>query len=112
VGQVVRLSIPQSDGATLREHLQAAYRMTGRADPALLERPPPGSDVLLQAFYALHSTRQEGGAIPQTEIAAYQANQGLRLSAWELDTLAAMDNAAMRALHEHAKGQRHARRNP
>jgi len=83
----------------MREHLHRAARVTGRPDERLLLRPPPGTEVLFEVFGALHNARPQGmsgpSAIPQSEVAAYQANRAIRLDAWELDCLQSMDAAVL-----------------
>jgi hypothetical protein len=42
--------------------------------------------------------------IPSRELLAWQQLQGVRLSAWEVDTLRAMDQAALGVAAENNKG--------
>ena len=101
----MRLSLPASDGATVRDHLLAAARITGRPDEDLLAQPPPGCEMLLAAFADLHRSRigSEVRGIAQTEVAAWQHNFGVRLSAAEVECLMAMDNAAVRVMADHQR---------
>lgn len=97
----MRLSIRQPDGATLRDHLLAVERMTGKRDEALDVDLPRGGEELASVFIDLHHSRPAGmgaSAITQTELAAWQANHGLRLTPWEVDTLCSMDRAALAVL--------------
>lgn len=91
------------DGATRRDHLLAAAAATGRAEPELLERVPAGASTLWLAFCELSSSRPAGGfsyaAIPPSEVLAWQSLHGVRLTGWEIDTLRAMDGAALRILN-------------
>lgn len=89
------LSAPQGDGATLRTHLQRGYVNTRVADPRLDVRCPDGCEELWQAFNTL------ARPITQQEIAAWQANHASRLSAWEIDTLYALDRIAAEIAFQH-----------
>lgn len=91
----MRLSQPQPDGATLRQHLQRAAQSTGRADPLLLQQPPAAASQVWQAFCDLSDQRQPGGAIVLTEIEAWQRLQGVCLTGWEVDCITTMDRAAL-----------------
>jgi hypothetical protein len=91
----VRLSHPQPDGATLRQHLQRAAQATGRADALLLQRPPAAATQVWQAFCDLSSRRPPGGAIALVEIEAWQRLHRAELTGWEVDCITAMDDAAM-----------------
>ena len=98
----MQLAQRQQDGSTLREHLEAAAAASGRPDP-LLQVPavPRGCHGLLSAFNDLSASRPQGmgGAcgIPPSEVQAWQQLRGLRLTGWELDTLALMDRAVLAA---------------
>lgn len=97
----MRLSARQPDGATLREHLQAAAASGMRPDPLLLHRPPPACANVWDAFAMLHAARPVGmapGAITPSEIVAWQQLVGVTLNPWEVETLMAMDRAAMAAM--------------
>lgn len=101
----MKLGARQADGSTLRAHLQAEARVTGEPDPRLLVRPPLGGEQLWAAFSALAAARPMGmaaGAVPMSEIAAWQALHGVRLSPWEVETLIAMDHAALAAMAANA----------
>ena len=96
----------QPDGNTLHQHLLAAAEATGRPEPALLKRVPRAASALWEAFCELAASRPAGmapAAIPGTEIEAWQRLSGVQLSGWEVDTLRAMDRAALAAMSE-AKG--------
>lgn len=103
----MQLGARQPDGSTLREHLQSGAAQTGRADPRLLAEVPPAGSVLWQAFIELASARPStmggAGAIPPSELLAWQTLQGLRLSHWEVETLLAMDRAALAAMAEQSR---------
>lgn len=95
----MRLSHRQADGATVREHLQASAAASGRAHPDLLVPVPPGGETVWEAFIGLSAGRPVGlggsAQIPPSEFVAWQSLHGLRLSSWEVDTLQAMDRAAL-----------------
>lgn len=95
----MRLCHRQPDGATLREHLQAGAAATGRAHPDLMLPVPVGGEAVWEAFIGLSAGRPVGltGAaqIPPSEYVAWQTLHGLQLSSWEVDTLQAMDRAAL-----------------
>lgn len=98
----MRLSVPQGDGVPLRIHLQRLHKNTRRLDPQLaasLREFPPAIAHIWQAFVSLSHTRGDG-PIALTEIEAWQRLTGVHLSAWEFETLQAMDRAALRAADE------------
>jgi hypothetical protein len=91
----------QADGSPLRAHLLAAAEAGAAADPRLLERVPPAGAALWAAWCDLASARPVGmaaGAVPPSEVLAWQQLHGVRLTSWEVDTLAAMDRAALAAV--------------
>ncbi len=88
-------------GGTLREHLQAGAAITGQADPRLAASPPPGTAQLWLAF--CECARPVGlapGPIPATELEAWQRLSRVTLTPWEVDTLRAMDRAALAVMNE------------
>lgn len=92
-----------SDGATLRDHLIAAAANTGRLDPRVNALPPAGTEHLWSAFIDLHGARQSGfgvAAIAPSEVAAWCSLRGVRLTPWEVDTLAAVDRAVVGVMNE------------
>ena len=101
----MRLALRQPDGSTLRDHLQAAATATGRPDEQLSARVPPDGSALWAAFVDLSAARPVGmggaGAVPPSEVLAWQQLQGLRLSPWEIDTLGAMDRASLAIAADH-----------
>ena len=102
----MQLASTLPDGSTLRAHLQAAADAGMPPDARLRSRPPEAAAVLWDSFVALNSARPGGmgpGAIPPSELMAWQQLHGVRLSAWEAETLMAMDRAAL-AAHAAAKG--------
>lgn len=103
----MNLSHREPDGATLRQHLQAAAKATGHTDPRLLHTVPQGCSALWSAFAELNACRPLGmgavGAIPLGEVEAWQRLHGVQLSPWEVDTLTAMDRAAIGVMAANAK---------
>lgn len=101
----MRLAQRQPDGGTLREHLLAAQAAGGRADERLAETVPPECAALWGAFVDLSSARPQGlsgaTAVPPSELQAWQRLHGVALTSWEIDTLAAMDRAALAVAAEH-----------
>jgi hypothetical protein len=98
----VQLSTRQSDGSTLREHLQVAADNGTRADPRLGAAVPPEMAALWAAFVALDNARPAGmgkSAIPPSELIAWQQLHGVRLTPWEAETLMAMDRAVLALSH-------------
>lgn len=94
----MRLAARQPDGSTLRDHLLAAAAAGVTADPLLQRRAPPAGAVLWEAFVTLNGARHAGmtpGPILPSEVLAWQQLIGVRLTAWEADTLLAMDRAAL-----------------
>ena len=97
----MHLAHRQPDGAPLRAHLQAAARQTRRPDPRLAADVPRAGAALWSAFVSLSASRAPAfsGISPllPSEMLAWQALHGLRLTGWEIDTLTAMDSAACAA---------------
>lgn len=99
----MQLATRQSDGSTLREHLQSAAAQGQPADPRLGAGAPPQCAALWDAFVALNGARPSGmgaSAIPPSEIVAWQQLHGVRLTPWEADTLQAMDRAVLALSNE------------
>ena len=86
---------------TLRETLETVERMTRRTPPELRSAPLPSecADVW-RWFTRLNATRPQGlgaGGIPETEIRAFFQNRRITPMQWEIEALAALDAAAMKA---------------
>lgn len=99
----MQLSQRQSDGQPLRVHLQAEARATGQPHPLLAARVPLPGQGLWDVYCDIASSRPAGlgpSVVPCSEYVAWQAITGVRLSPWEVDTLRAMDRAAVAALAE------------
>ena len=99
----MQLGQRQPDGNTLRDHLQAVARSTGQADPRLTVRLLPCLTGLWDAYCELSAMRPSGmgaSAIPGAEYESWQRLSGVQLTPWEVDTLKAMDRAALSAMAE------------
>ncbi len=95
----IELGEPQGDGASLRTHLQRLYRATGRLDPRLIAAPiPDAGRPIWELFVTLSAMRRTGmglNPLAMTDIEAYSRLTGVRLTAFELDTLLSIDQAAL-----------------
>jgi hypothetical protein len=99
----MRLAAIQPDGSTLREHLQAAAAAGAGVDALLQRRLSPACRALWNVFAELSATRPAGmqhGAVPHSEILAWQQLSRVSLTPWEVDTLLAMDRAALAAANK------------
>ena len=100
----MQLQHKQADGKPLRDHLLAAAAAGRALHPLLAEQPPECVTWLWNAHCELTAARPAGLAgdrpTPATEVLAWQALQGVRLSPWDVDTLAAMDRAALQMAAE------------
>jgi hypothetical protein len=91
----------QEDGSTMRDHLKAFEKATGKAHPRLAAAPrlPKGCEQVLADFMDLHGCRTSTGfgpaPISYLELDAWQRVNGLRLEAWEIDAIRAADEAYM-----------------
>lgn len=98
------LDLPRApDGETLRQRLQSVERVTGVAESGLRLEVPPSCTQLWDTYLGLAAARRSGTsaqALVWADIAAWCALYQVHLTAWELDTLTAMDNAALGALHQ------------
>ncbi len=95
------LSVAQGDGAPLRRHLEAAARHGGEVDGRLEESRAPlpmAVREIYHAFIELSATRHEGAPLTHLAVEAWQRTSGVSLSRWELDTVFAMDQAALGAV--------------
>ena len=83
----------------------AYEKATGRKTPELeLPDLPDRCESIWNAFLMLNQTRPfaEGGCsgITWSEIHAWQSANHLRMSPWELDTIAALDRAVLPILNK------------
>ena len=99
----MRLGQRQPDGASVRDHLQAGSAATGRVHPMLTLTLPACLAGLWQAFCEMaRPVGMAPGPIPAAEIEAWQRLSRVTLTPWEVDTLRAMDRAALAVLKEKA----------
>lgn len=106
----------QPDGKPLRDHLLAAAKNGAALDPCVLAQPPAGTELLWHTYCELTAARPGGMAgdkpVPPSEVQAWCAGRRVRLSPWDLDTLAAMDRTALVAAQtQAAKARAHSTRN-
>lgn len=98
----------QADKATLRQHLLRLQASTGRTDPRLVSSVPAAGRSLWDVFGALSRARASNGfgpsAIGPRDVQAWCDLHGVRLTAWELDTLDAMDAALLSAVSAQEQG--------
>ena len=92
------------DGATLRDHYTIVAR-SGRHVPELDPLPaPPACGDLLDAYWQMRQAAGSNGMGPNSityeALAAWQNVFGARLSPWEIETLLALDSAALTAIRE------------
>ncbi len=99
------LSAREGDGATLRTHLQRLAVNKGKADPRLHIDWPKAGRPIWNVFQSLGRPQAMSGLaqIPQTEIRAWMDNNGVKLTPWELDMIAAFDRAAIEFANENAR---------
>ncbi len=88
----------QSDGVTMREHLQSIARQSGKTPQELEPVPCPDSMMpLWQMFLQLHSARSMSIDGPQpisySEIAAWNALTGQQVTPDEVAAIRAIDRA-------------------
>lgn len=96
----MQLGQRQPTGQTLREQLQVAAD-GGLFDDRMKARPPAGCQALWDTFRELAAMRPSGmgpSPIPGPEYECWQRLNGVRLTPWEVDTLKAMDGAALAAM--------------
>lgn len=97
----MRLSQRQADGTPLRAHLMAELRATGQPDPLLTARVPAHGQALWYAYCEMAAARPAGlgvSGVASAEIEAWQRLASVRLTPWEVDTLRAIDQAALGAI--------------
>lgn len=107
----MRLAERLPDGSSLRDHLTTAAAHNKRRDPRLAATPPRGVEHLWFAFLDMHGARASGfgaAAIAPSEVVAWCALHGVRLTAWEVETLTAVDRAVVAVMNEQqAKKAKH-----
>ena len=110
----MQLGVRQPDGRPLREHLLSAQRSGGYTHPLLRDDPlPPGGRELFDLAVELGESRPQGmgpaGAIPPSEILAWQQLHNVRLSPWHVTTLRDIDRAMRATAAKSAEDARRAR---
>lgn len=106
-----QLSAPQDDGLSLREHLMAAYRWSGRVHPMIAEGPELPDDLahLWADFLDLHNARGSTGFGPAgitfADIHAWESVNRTRLAGWQLSAIRQADAAYLRGYAERSKRQ-------
>lgn len=99
----MQLDKAQADGQPLRAHLVAAAQHSGQPDPRLSRQVPRAGAELWRLYGTLNACRPPsmGGVVcvPPSEILAWQQLHGVALTPWEVETLMAMDRAAVQAYH-------------
>lgn len=82
----------------------AMQRNTGQTAPELEITPLlPGCQLIWDTFIDLHNQRGGGmGPLPigWRDLSAWQELRQVRLTAWEIDTLLAMDSVALKSMGE------------
>ena len=83
----------------MREHLQQVTKITGKLPDELIEPELlPGCDSIWQMFLSLNNGRDgENKPLSWRDLHAWQQMQDVRLDAFEIDILIAMDRAALAA---------------
>lgn len=86
----------------MRTHLKRLARNTGRVDPRLRIQPPEAGRAVWEVFCAVST-----GAAPLTwlELDAWQRVNRIELTAWERDTVMAMDRAVIEQLAQQRAAQ-------
>lgn len=94
------------EGSTIREHLEAAARRTGRLPDRLATAPrlPVGCELLWLDFVELSAARSvtmAGAArISHHDIDAYQRVHGVRFAPWQIDAIRRADAAFLESQRE------------
>lgn len=99
----------QSDGATLRQHLEAVEKMTKRKPEQLQNAPElPLSCLQVWNFFTqLNATRTSAGfganPIQYSEILAFFTLEGYDPEAWEIDLIRKLDIVALTQMNKKPK---------
>jgi len=107
VEEQFELAEKQSDGKTLREHLQNVQEQTGVVPKELenlIELPESMNDYWMW-FLRLHNHRPAGmglTAIPYSEMQAFFNLNGIHLDPYEIEVIELFDSIALRVLSEQA----------
>lgn len=101
-----RLSKPQGDGHTLREHFAAVKRMTKKAHPEDRQPCPLPESLryLWTYFHDIGAGRPvwQGGflPIPATELRAWEELNEIKLESWELGAIRKLDALFLKIVGE------------
>lgn len=93
------LSAKQSDGATLREHLEAAWKRSGVMPSTLAngQKLPAGTARLWKDFLELHGNRPTGMNGPESigfrYLMDWQEFRGVKLAGWQIAAIQRADDA-------------------
>jgi hypothetical protein len=94
----------QPDGATLHDHLAAAWSASGKQPEEMeAEELPPVVGSVLDVYLQLSATRQASmgpSPINYRDLVAWQQISGVTLTPWEAETILAMDSAVIRIQSE------------
>lgn len=106
-GHEFHLSSRQKDGATLRAHLNVAWRATGQMPEELQPKELPECLFYLwQWFCELSNGRQSGGFGPEplsySEIKAWAELTGNIPEAWEVETIKELDRVFLKEISKDA----------
>ena len=98
--QEFKLSLPQSDGKTLREHLEAVERITKKRPQELTNQIelPESMVSCWHWFLSLNNTRSSGfGASPitYTEMWCYFNLHDIEPNQWELNVIKMFDSISL-----------------
>lgn len=96
----------EKDGATLREHLEMAYKATGIRHKYLKdEKPLPWATAhIWQYFLELHAERPSNGMTPgritSTAIKDWRELTATRLDLWEIRAIRILDNLWIESVND------------
>lgn len=100
------MSEAQSDGCTLRQHLESFERITGKKSPQLENAPkmPRFYEYIWGWFCDLNRSRGNNGfglnALSYSEIQAWSNLLSIRPHAWEIELLRSIDNEYLKVANK------------
>lgn len=101
---MARMGRRQKDGATLHDHLIAAWKASGEKPSELdIDDLPTCAESLMHVFMQLAQTRPAGmgpSPISHRDLVAWQEINCIRLTPWESDIVLAMDSAFLKTQSE------------
>lgn len=103
-----KLRRKQPDGETLRTHLQAVWRASGRRPPELdVPELPRAARQVWSLFCELDATRGGNGfgvdAISEARLLSWQQLHRVRLSPWEIEQIQMLDRLSLMSMVEEHK---------